>query len=134
MYAIALSDIDDVILKLAVVRCIQECVFFPSVAEIRVQAEMLLEAAGGNRALSPGEAWKDVVDCAKSSGRPFATPEVERAARIYGWRELCMVLEKDVGVARAQFMRIYEGVLARKREERVSGALLEQSGRLLKSR
>ena len=128
VYAAALSDVDDVLLKLAVIRCIQERVFFPSVAEIRTQAQLLAEAVEGKRALTPGEAWKDAMDCAKRydmTGPRFATPEVERAAKIYGWRELRMVLEKDVGVARAQFMRIYEGVLARKREVEISEKLLE---------
>lgn len=126
VYALALCDIEAQVLRMAVVRCIQECRFFPSVAEVRAQAERIAEIAGGARRLSAGEAWQDAMRAVRMSERVFATPEVRRAVDIYGWRDLCVLPEKDVSVARGQFMRIYEGVLVRSKEERMLPLIAER--------
>lgn len=118
IYAMALSDVKEDLLKVAIVRCIQNCQFFPSVAEIRKQAEALLPSD----TLSSSEAWEQVQKIVKShwvTEKPVIdNPDLAKAIARFGWREFYSVQEGETGIARAQFTKIYDQIIARKIEDK----------------
>jgi hypothetical protein len=58
----------------------------------------------------------------------FSTPEVEQAVKQFGKMELIELKEDAMNTARAQFMRIYNGILARKKEKEQNKAVLAKMG------
>ena len=124
-YAMALADMPLAALQAAVLKCVKVCDdFFPTVAFIREQAELLAGEAGGRRRLTVGEAWYRAMQEVRSKAS-FEAPEIEdeyvaEAVRLFGWRQLQMLLESEVSIARAQFGKVYEGVLAARKEDKMN--------------
>lgn len=112
-------------IEAAMTKLLQTCKFFPSVAEIFDAADSVhsyIEAANGSRLPTPAEAWAEAMRNVKefSLYRPwvYSAPEVQQAVEQFGRYELAMLEAKDVNIARAQFMRIYESVVNRSRGDR----------------
>lgn len=131
VYGRMLDDIPIQVLRQSVEQCIAESKFFPTVAELREKAFVLMSDVS----LMPtaSEAWEMVR---KEMGRrgfyrlpEFDNPLVAKAVDCLGWRELCT---SENGVAdRAHFMKTYEVLLERAiRDAKLLPAtkyLLEQS-------
>lgn len=122
LYSKALMPLRIQDLEAAMVKLLQTCKFFPSVAEIFEAADSVngyVEAINGSRLPTPAEAWAEAMRNVRefSLYRPwvYSCPEVEKTVEQFGRYELAMLEAKDVNIARAQFMRIYESVVSRSR-------------------
>ena len=58
----------------------------------------------------------------------FSCPEVEQAVKQFGKMELIGLEEDAINTARAQFMRIYNGVLRRRAEKQQNKQILQCMG------
>ena len=118
LYNNMLFDIPDQALVVAAQECIAHCKFFPTVAEIRDRAyqheSMALELP------SPEAAWAELQREMKDKGHyepPTFSHEIIREAMyaVGGWFHLCV--EANHEVVRAQFMKIYQSMLTRRKTD-----------------
>lgn len=131
-YAVALSELSEQELTAGVLRCMRTCKFFPSIAEIMDQAQCVVERAHGTTDKSADEAWNEVqrqMEEAFIYKEPvFSTPEIKKAALAMGWVGLCNTPTDAIGVARAQFLKLYDSVCGRKREAAIDDQVLRLVG------
>lgn len=124
VYAKALRALPLEQIEAAMNKSLRTMRFFPSVAEIFAEAESVTRYINGTEDKSPDEAWSEVVRQMQEvfiyKKPAFSTPEIEKAALAMGWDALCQVPVEGVNTARAQFLRLYEGVLKRKREAKTN--------------
>lgn len=130
LYAEAISDLHPLAIEGAFKKLLQTCKFFPSVAEVREEAEKLTAHVSGSEELTASEAWEEVMDNVRKHGVyskwEYSTPDVERAVRQFGGAiDLCSLEMNLVGVARAQFMKIYDSVIARKTDRKKNDKALQ---------
>ena len=119
MYAKALLPLSLPVIEAALIKLLQTSVFFPSVAEIFKEADEMerfaLAKSSGSRVPTAAEAWEEVQrlvkDCYVYKKWEFSCPQVERAAKQFGIKELCVLESSAVNTARAQFMRIYDSIV-----------------------
>lgn len=122
VYAQMLIDLEFVDAERAVVACIAECKFFPTVAEIRERVAVAAVAA------CPAElAWNEVLAAVRLHGI-YATPQFENpctaiAVSNVGWRAICN--SETIGVERAHFVRAYNRALELAKNEHTTQALLK---------
>lgn len=130
LYARALSDIDFGALNAAVLKCINTCDYFPSIARIRAEASNMVDVANGTKIKSADEAWNEVITQIQEAfiyKKPvFSTPEIEQAARAMGWRDLCETQSDTIGVARGQFLKLYDASCKRRKEKAIDGEVLRR--------
>lgn len=128
LYVDALRNIPTNLLQAVVARCIRTNKFLPTIAEILDHADELIDKVNNKRDKDSDEAWAEVMkqmhDAFVYEKPVFSTPEIERAALSMGWVSLCETPTDLIGVARAQFIRIYESVIKRKRENKIDRAIL----------
>lgn len=119
MYAKALLPLSLPAIEAALIKLLQTSVFFPSVAEIFKEADEMerfaLAKSSGSRVPTAAEAWEEVQrlvkDCYVYKKWEFSCPQVEKAAKQFGIKELCVLESNAVNTARAQFMRIYDSIV-----------------------
>lgn len=120
-YARALNrfTVDD--LEAAMMKLIQTCKFFPSIAEIAESAQSFIDYVENLRPTA-AEAWREAMRQARINflHRPweYSCEEVKATVEAFGKRELCMLEESAMNTARAQFMRMYNEIVERAKEER----------------
>lgn len=128
IYAKALGGLSLGALNAAMMKLIKTSKFFPTIAEILEAAESLKQFASGQRLPTPAEAWAEVQHEAKRKYfyRPWelSCPEVEAAAKQFGKYELCTLKAEELGIARAQFTRIYDTIANRARDEAINREVL----------
>lgn len=128
IYAKALSSLSLAEIDVAMTKLLRTMKFFPSVAEIFEQAETMTRFVNADEDKLPDEAWSEVVEQMHDAfvyKKPvFSTPEIEKAALSMGWIPLCEMPVDGTNTARAQFLKMYESVLKRKREGRVNRDVL----------
>lgn len=125
LYSRALLPLSLAAIDAAMTKLLQTSTFFPSVAEIFKEAdkmELFAASNAGSGIPTAAEAWEEVQrlvkDCYVYKKWEFSCPEVERAAKQFGINEMCLLESNAVNTARAQFMRIYDGILNRGQETR----------------
>ena len=119
LYAKALQPLSLPVIEAALTKLLQTSVFFPSVAEIFKEADEMerfaLAKTSGSRVPTAAEAWEEVQklmkDCYVYKKWEFSCPQVEKAAKQFGIKELCVLESNAVNTARAQFMRIYDSIV-----------------------
>ena len=119
MYAKALLPLSLPVIEAALTKLLQTSVFFPSVAEIFKEADEMerfaLAKSSGSRVPTAAEAWGEVQrlvkDCYVYKKWEFSCQQVEKAAKQFGIKELCVLESNAVNTARAQFMRIYDSIV-----------------------
>ena len=128
IYARALSSLSITEIDVAMLKLMQTCKFFPSVAEIFQAAESVKITATGSEAPSVDEAWKEVIqqvhDAFVYREPVFSTPEIKRAALNMGWTSLCNLGINEINTARAQFRDIYNGIISRGKDKKTNMAVL----------
>jgi len=121
-----LSDIPYNVAEKAVIRILATAKYFPTVAEIREAANELTAP----KLPTPGEAWAEVLKQMRkvgSYGKPkFSHQVIEKAVNSIGWQELCM--STNTTADRAHFMKIYETLCKRAKEEKVNQDVLRLIG------
>jgi len=132
-YREALADLPFFLLRAAAVKCLADCKFFPTVAELRTAAASI--TAFSQR--SGVEAWGDVMAKVREHGylrQPkFADDQVAAVVRALGWEEICM--SEEPMVMRAHFIKAYEQVQQRERENaRQLPVVMEVRARLAAAR
>lgn len=119
LYAKALQPLSLPAIEAALTKLLQTSIFFPSVAEIFKEADEMerfaLAKSSGSRVPTAAEAWEEVQelvkDCYVYKKWEFSCPQVEKAAKQFGIKELCVLESNAVNTARAQFMRIYDSIV-----------------------
>ena len=136
MYVEALQGIPLPAIEAAMKKLVRTCRFFPKVAEIILAAEdfmeYLSEQNGGSHTPTAAEAWGEVQSLAKHvpPGREwkYSHPFVQAAAERFGIYELRTLPMDGVNTARAQFMRMYDSIKSRGKEQATNRAVLKQLG------
>ncbi len=131
-YVIALDELSYVEVKAALAKLSQTAKFFPTVAEIYEAARSLKATAHDNGTLDAGQAWEEAMRLVKTCHvyKPwtFSNPDVEQAVKQFGKQELCALGAADVNTARAQFRRIYNDVVSRRRDREDNEKVLARLG------
>ena len=134
LYVIALDDLSFEQIQAAVIKLINTAKFFPTIAEIRSAADEMTAYANHDCKPDPGEAWAEAIRFAKArspyDSRPyeFSCDEVREAVNRFGRNSLWELQSKDEGIARAQFMKIYENILTTKKDMAVMQLASEKMG------
>lgn len=93
--------------------------FHPAPGELRDLALQLVTR--GEK--SPDEAWMEVKDAMRQIGyygKPeWSSDRIARTVTAFGWRDLCLIESDQIGIIRAQFMRIYEAQAKRENDDRL---------------
>lgn len=122
LYEEYLTDIEDDDLKRAIDECIATCRFFPRIAEIREKAAE--NAARRSGIPSAADAWAEVQHEIRAKGfyqaPEFSHPLVREAMlAVGGWAHLTGPDEPNIETVRAQYMRIYDAMLKRVKDDRM---------------
>jgi RNA polymerase-binding transcription factor DksA len=132
LYATVLSELSEHELKAGVLKCMRICKFFPSIAEIMEVSNEMVQVVTKTKVKSPDEAWNEVQKQMQEAfvyKKPkFSTQEIETAALAMGWIGLCETPTDQIGTARAQFLRMYESVCKRKKEDRINNNVIQIMG------
>lgn len=138
IYASVLSSLTTEEVNAAMRKLLHTAKFFPTIAEIFEAARSVREYAEGSSIPTAAEAWKEVMDLVDKYHmyKPweYSCPEVQQAAECFGKEELCLLLQSEVSIARAQFMRMYNEIVGRRRDNRENEAVLRTlpaSGKVL---
>lgn len=106
-------------------------VFFPSISEIHAECEALYTRITGEGSTSWEEAWEEVMNCVRrygyANGLDKITNPTAKEAVKYMWRELCYGQESDNDIKRAQFRNSYEGLVSRKKDERIHDVVINDN-------
>ena len=129
IYARALNSLSTAEINAAMLKLLRTCRFFPTVAEIFEQAEVMRDFATDTGLPTPDEAWAEAQKEVRRKGIyadwELSCPEIERAVAYFGKMELCSLKIDDVNTARAQFMRIYKSIVDRAKDKKVNGEVME---------
>lgn len=116
-----LGDLDYSVASLAVKKAVLLNTFPPAISEVR---EAAAEIMNPERITGP-EAWGEVTRAIRKYGYyrqqealASLSPITARVVRYMGWREIC-VSEEPLGVIRGQFLKMYEQVATREKEEQL---------------
>ena len=128
VYARALSPLEIEDINAAMLKLLRTQKFWPSVSEIFDAAKSIRNYIEHGSQPSPAEAWEEVMSLARRWGIykkwEYSCPEVEKAAKCFGREALCLMEEKEVNYARAQFMKIYKDLCDRANEKRENEEIL----------
>jgi len=134
-YTNLLADIPTDILSKVCRKLTLEAKYLPSVAEIVEASRSIMGTMDESSRLLPwAEAWHEIETQMKEAfvyAKPvFSHPEIEKAVKMYGWKDLCETPSKDMSIVKAQLRDMYNQVCARTREESVNNYVLGE-GNLL---
>lgn len=117
-----LSDIDLEVALAAVKKNILESPFPPTIADIRKQVADVVTLEEDR--LDTSKAWGEVVKAMQVHGSyseiealKSMSPITRKVVKYIGWREIC--LSENLGVIRGQFLRMYETVATREKQDRL---------------
>ena len=127
-WTMMMADIDAVVGKAAIIKVCRDSKFFPSVAQVVAAANELDPRI--EKLPTAAEAWEEVSRLIQTVG-PYRAPTyscdtVKRAVRSMGWLQLCVGENPEAD--RAHFLRIYESMRSRHRDNRENEKALSLSG------
>lgn len=121
-----LSDLPYELLEAAIKKHILQSgnSYFPSINEIRTKATEIISPESNTAA----EAWGEVVKAMSEIGlRPYdkdsnkaldsLKPLTRKVTEAIGFRTICMAEEEAVGVVRGQFLKMYDQISIRQKQE-----------------
>lgn len=135
LYVAALDDLTYPQIKAGVVKLLNTAKFFPTIAEVREAAGQMVAHVRHEGKPDAGEAWGEVIkfmhERSQCDTRPFpwSCPEVKEAVKRIGKTSLFALEMKDEPIVRAQFMRIYEKLLATAHDKNVMDIAAKKMGR-----
>lgn len=122
-----LGDLDFDLAKAAVKKLLLESPYPPSIADIRKRAAEIITPP--EERIDASEAWGEVIRAIHRYGYyrqeealASMSPRTAKVARYMGWQEICTSERPDV--VRGQFMKMYETVANREKQERLLPASL----------
>ncbi len=123
-----LGDLDYAVASMAVKKIIMQNTFAPAIAEVRKAATEIMSP----EQVTGSEAWGEVTRAIRHYGYYRETealasmsPTTARVVRHMGWQDICMS-EEPVGVLRGQFLRMYDQVADREKEQQLLPAGLRK--------
>ena len=127
-WAMMMADLDAVVAKAAIIKVCRDSQFFPSVAQIVAAAQQLDPRA--EKLPTAAEAWEEIGRLIVRFG-PYRAPVyscdlVRRAAQAIGWLQLCT--GENTEADRAHFLKIYESMRNKHKDQRENEKALELSG------
>jgi len=129
IYGRALLPLELEEINAAMLKLLRTCKFFPTVAEIFEAAESIREQAKGEVVPTAAEAWGEVMQLVRRKGLyqswDYSHPAVGRTVKLFGKEELCMLEESAVNTARAQFMRMFQEICTREKNQKNIEAVLD---------
>ena len=132
LYVMALDDMPFMEFRAALTKLLKTSKFFPTIADICETAESLRHTMNEDKELDAGQAWEEAMrlvrTCHVYKPWTYSTPDVEQAVKQFGKQELCALEMEDVGTARAQFRRIYNDVVSRRKEREQNKEVLARLG------
>lgn len=132
LYVMALDDMPFQEFRAALMKLLKTSKFFPSIAEIYEAAGSIRQTADKSSCPDAGQAWAEAWNLVKTchiyKAWTYSTPEIEQAVKQFGKMELIGLKESDMNTARAQFMRIYNEVVKRKKEHEQNKEVLAKLG------
>lgn len=115
-----LGDLDYSLASLAIKKLILESTFPPSIAEVRnaaVEIQTPEQTTGA-------QAWGEVIKAIRIYGHyreeealASMSPVTAQVVRCMGWRDIC--LNSEPGVVRGQFLKMYQQIAAREKENKL---------------
>lgn len=112
IYQRTLSDLPLDVLEMAILQLVTTSKFFPTVSEIRDASFSIMANKSGIP--SAFEAWGEAMDhCRKSNYKDYSHPLIEKTVNIIGIDYWHHMTYDDEMATRAQFFKIYEGLLRR---------------------
>lgn len=136
VYSSVLADIPPDVLNKACKRLLLEKTFVPAPAEILAACRSLIaEVNPDARVKTWAEAWTEIrrgMEHGYYLDPPpeWSTEAIKTAVNAFGWRDLCSVLERDMGTARAQLRRYYEDAVNRAKEKELNDYILNAANLL----
>ena len=137
MYAAALSKYTVPQIKAGMDKLIADVetgTYFPKPAHIikAINDLSIHVATDGKGIPDAGEAFKEMLEQAKlhsvfTDKWKFSTPITAKAVQRFGKNEVLYMDESEIGIARAQFRKIYEEELNKQRERKVNNEVLKDS-------
>jgi hypothetical protein len=122
-----LGDIDFGLAKAAVKKLLLQSPYPPTIADIRKQA--LEIATPSEDRIDAAEAWGEVIEAIRHYGYyrqkdalESMSPRTAKVVRYMGWQEICHSERPDV--VRGQFLKMYEIIANREKQERLLPATL----------
>lgn len=116
------SDIDFNIAEIAVQKMILESSYPPTIADLRKQISDITTPK--NQALDPADGWGEVTAAIRNFGYyreeeaiQSLSPLTAKVVRYLNWREICTCDEP--GVIRGQFLKMFEQIVKRDKQERL---------------
>lgn len=134
LYLAALDDLTYAQIKAGVLKCMNTAKFFPTIAEIREAAESMVEHANHTGKPDAGEAWGEVMRFIMKSSPydqhpfPWSCEEVHEAVRRMGTLTLFETTNESLPATRGQFMKIYDKLLAEKKDKAVMDMIGKKLG------
>lgn len=115
-----LGDIDYISVQEAILYCLNNSKFPPTPADVRDY----LYHKKNKHIKSAGEAWQEVLENLNPYKiKPWSNELIEKAVRSVGYMSICM--SECIGVERSHFIKNYENLLSRLKEQDVSKAVLQ---------
>lgn len=117
-----LADIPFSVVELAVKKLILESPYPPTIADVRKRAVEIMTPPEDQ--IDGVEAWGEVMRAIKHYGyyreaeaMESMSPKAAKVAKYMGWQEICH--SEQTGVIRGQFLKMYEIVANRERQDRL---------------
>ena len=135
LYTAALDDLTYPQVKAGVLKLLNTAKFFPRIADIREASNAMVAHVNHEGKPDAGEAWGEVIkfmhERSQCDTRPFpwSCPEVKEAVKRIGKTSLFALEMKDEPIVRAQFMKIYEKLLATAHDKKVMDVAAKKMGR-----
>lgn len=124
-----LGDIDFNLAKAAVKKLLLESPYPPTIADIRKQAVEI--ATPPEDRIDAAEAWGEVLRAIRFYGYyrqeealESMSPRTAKVVRYMGWQEIC--LSEEPSVIRGQFLKMYNIVAEREKQERLLPVALKE--------
>ncbi len=119
VWTLLLADIDYKLAEVAAVKMLRSCRFEPKPADIIAA----VRAIAHSRVPSPEQAWllvqKEIARCGQYKAPEWSHAYIQEAVRTINWWNLCTT-EIDLS---ARFMKIYESIVSRRRDEAENNAV-----------
>lgn len=133
IYYRALIDLDPNIVQIACQKCLYNCIFLPSIAEIIKEVKNLeLEVHPENKIKSWDEAILEISNavCSASSIKTieWSTPEIEQAVRMYGFANLCFSTESSYSYGIEAIRKNYIAICTRIQNDTQNKGFLGTAG------
>lgn len=116
------QDVDFNIVLVAVKKLIFESPYPPTIADVRKQVADILTPKENK--IDAGQAWGEIMKAVGNYGfydsegaLKSMSPLTQAVVKRISWREICMQEEDKMGVLRGQFMKMYDSIAQRQKQD-----------------